>query len=226
MFDAIHRRDKDHLLSAYKDFGRRRNPQAALLILHHLLTPDYRVEEMQDAVEYAEACLAYADILRDLRSRPLSAENIRTQRLFGFRKQSDDEFLLVNGSFLATYLRSSGSQSGARWTSETGIIIGSSELLAVIKSSVTSRLYSVAGHQVDILTKTRHRLFRELCLDHAVQDRCRQQNECTRQHIDVRTANVEWFNLRLRFQLLQIVSLHLHMSSGALRNLDMRKLQR
>ncbi|KAL5535095.1 hypothetical protein ACEPAF_3188 [Sanghuangporus sanghuang] len=226
MFDAISRCEKGYLLNTYKKFRCRNNPQAALLILDFLLTLDYDANDMQEleAVQYLEACLAYADILRDAWNHPISTSNRRNQRLFGFRKQSEHEFILLNGSFSTSYLHSNESWSGILRTSEAGIIVNDSELSTVIKDSITARLSNVVQSQVKISESLRNKFFKELCLTAVLQQGKCNLIDCRRRHIDLRSVDMGWFNLRLRFQLLQIV--FLQVADATLKDSDRKRLQR
>ncbi|KAL5518531.1 hypothetical protein ACEPAH_213 [Sanghuangporus vaninii] len=208
MFDAIDRKDNEFLLNAYGKFRNLNNPQAAILILDHLLTSSYssRIDNMPGVVRYLKAWIAYGEILREIWSRDINAHKRRTQDLFGFQDESEDLFLLIYGSILANHAMTREDRHGPFQTTETGLVVGRSVLVSIIKASVRERLSSMVENQIIKVGGIRNKLFGDPCLAYALQGQC-YRSDCRREHIDVKSVDMTWFNCRVRVHLLQILFL-------------------
>ncbi|KAL5495715.1 hypothetical protein ACEPAI_1179 [Sanghuangporus weigelae] len=208
MFEAFDRKDNEFLLNTYGNFRNLSNPQAAVLILDYLLTSSdrIRIDNMRDVVRYLKAWIAYGEILREIWSRDINADRRRTQDLFGFQNESEDLFLLIYGSILANHAMTRKDRHGSFQTTETGVVVSRSVLVSIIKASVRERLSSMVENQIIKIGGIRNKLFGDPCLAYALQGQC-YWSDCRREHIDMKSVDMTWFNCRVRVHLLQILFL-------------------
>ncbi|KAL5534681.1 hypothetical protein ACEPAG_1145 [Sanghuangporus baumii] len=208
MFEAFDRKDNEFLLNTYGKFRNLSNPQAAVLILDYLLTSSdrIRIDNMRDVVRYLKAWIAYGEILREIWSRDINADRRRSQDLFGFQNESEDLFLLVYGSILANHAMTKNDRYGSFQTTETGVVVNRSVLVSIIKASVRERLSSMVENQIIKVGGIRNKLFGDPCLAFALQGQC-YWSDCRREHIDMKSVDMTWFNCRVRVHLLQILFL-------------------
>ncbi|KAJ7237490.1 hypothetical protein B0H12DRAFT_1238227 [Mycena haematopus] len=200
MFQAISCREFSKLQRLGESFETT-NPAAALLCLDHCFInpPKIQALRVDGVAKELHVFLAYVKLLNlftwaDPCNHPLA------QKLFGYMRQGENDFLIPAGSFLYSTLRKLDHPAFLRSTGEENIVLDGSELSEVYHETLKERLRLRVLQENEMCKKTR--AFSP-CLTYSVFDGHCNRVDCPHEHLPAPTR--EEYNLRVRIHLQQIL---------------------
>ena len=198
MFEAIQRADRTSLRTLAETFIRIGNDPAALLCLDHVFAPPFQLRK-SPLFEVQTLLFLYLDYLRLLnkfRRGELLAEGSNCQRLFGFRVQGGNNYLVPEHTLLHRTLTG---KSGPSKRGTGGHECSYSELSMAINQLISSRIHD--------RTKIQNSACHDIhgfspCLRFLVQKKCRNEL-CPLRHIELDQLTADWYHTRVSLILLQ-----------------------
>ncbi|KAM5542265.1 hypothetical protein V8D89_004138, partial [Ganoderma adspersum] len=207
MFRAIAQNDIPALASLGESFHSQDNFPATLLCLDRVFAHDFSLdsaESLSEIVAYLKTFLVYARILQRFSCAPDPCANQHLQRLFAFRKVTEDNeelFLVPKECYLYARIQCNGPvevEDGAK-----GIHVPRWDLERLIKAELRERLKDRVWNENEMC----HRLPRlRPCLLFAVSGFC-PRRECPQRHSPESEA-CSAYNSLVRVYVLQIMIFH------------------
>ena len=206
MFRALAENDIPALVNLGKSFYSQNNFPATLLCLDRVFAHEFNLgsaDSLPEIVAYLQTFLIYARILQRFSCVPDPCANQDLQRLFAFRKATEDNeelFLLPKGCYLCARAQSNGAVEvdGAK-----GVHIARWDLERLIKIELRDRLKDRVWNENE-MCHTLPRL--RPCLLFSVSGSC-PRRECPQRHTAGSEAGTT-YNSLVRIYVLQIMIFH------------------
>lgn len=191
MFRTIMSDNRRELASLARVFLATKNLAAAVLCLNHHFKSFQDMSKMsiQELASYLELFLAYVDELWLFAFRTDPSTSSSASRLFGFRRVSSDEFFLPTDSFL--YRQRSNYRQDNK-------VLGS-ELLHILQSAICSYLRACVTEERNLYVKVPQIMYP--CISFSVHGQCKREDR----HREHPPLSIDWYNLRIRILLQQIL---------------------
>jgi hypothetical protein len=222
MLQAVSKGDINQLRKLGEKFYKvDRNTVAALLCFDHVFktAPRMLVATSSDMAHTLEAFHAYIQLLRDMALHPDPCNTPSIQKLFGFRALTEKDFLLPTHTFFERVMSEHG-ETAIR-SSDDGHVVSSWVLARMFKRSLCERLRDKILQQE---ANCRGAQAFSPCLSFGVFGFCHRQ-ECPQVHVDTWSIQPDWYNLRVRIHLQQILIVQTLMSAVTLQRWETTKLQ-
>jgi len=196
MFRAIVSRDMRKLANLGREFLKTENTTAAALCLNYyfLTFPNIKTMTIQELAGTLELFRAYIQILLDFAFRTNPTESLPAARLFGFHRLSTDKFLIPTGTFLHEFLEKSRQQ----WH---GNSLPGSDLARVFQAAMHDCLWRSVSEE-NVLCRKAPQMFP--CMTFAVLEFCNRPG-CPHDHVPSSAMSPEWYNVRVRVHLQQVL---------------------
>jgi hypothetical protein len=216
MFQAIMKGDIPRLRQTGEKFYQAGNTVAALLCFDHVFktVPRMIVAKSKEMAGTLEIFSAYVRLLRDTALHPDPCNTPSIQKLLGFRAVTERDFLLPTGSFLYRYLSDYG--NAAFRSSDDGAVVSTVALARMFRECLCDRLRHRVLQEDDMCRRAE--AFSP-CLGFGVYSVCNRP-ECPQVHVDTWSITPDWFNLRIRIHLQQILIIQTLQSTVSLQQWD------
>ncbi|KAJ7836348.1 hypothetical protein B0H14DRAFT_2794293 [Mycena olivaceomarginata] len=200
MFQAICSREKSKLERLGESFEAS-NPTAALLSLDHCFTnpPKIQALRVDGVAKELQIFSGYVKLLNTFTwADPCTHPGV--EKLFGYIRQGEYDFLIPRGTFLHSALRRMNHPAFLRSSDEENIVLDGSDLREVYHQALKERLRLRVVQENEMCKRTR--AFSS-CLTFSIfEGHCNREN-CPHEHASVPTR--EEYNLRVRIHLQQIL---------------------
>lgn len=200
MFQAICSREKSKLERLGESFEAS-NPTAALLSLDHCFTnpPKIQALRVDGVAKELQIFSGYVKLLNTFTwADPCTQPGV--EKLFGYIRQGEYDFLIPRGTFLHSALRQMNHPAFLRSSDEENIVLDGSNLREVYHQALKERLRLRVVQENEMCKRTR--AFSP-CLTFSIfEGHCNREN-CPHEHASVPTR--EEYNLRVRIHLQQIL---------------------
>ena len=209
MFKAILSRDTRELANLGRNFLETGNTTAAALCLNNyfLKFPNIETMTIQELADTLELFRAYIKILFDFAFRTDPTASLPAARLFGFHRLSTDEFLIPTGTFLHEFLERRGQQ-------QHGNSLHGSKLARVFQEAMHDCLWRCVSEENELCRKAPQM---SPCMTFAVLGFCNWAG-CPHEHVPSIAMSPEWYNVRVRVHLQQILIIQTLHSINHMRN--------
>ncbi|KAJ7671947.1 hypothetical protein B0H17DRAFT_1208872 [Mycena rosella] len=201
MFQAISRRDFSQLGPLGEEFEAT-NPAAALLCLDHCFTtpPDIQELPVEGVASKLQAFHAYVKLLNNFTwMDPCHWPMV--EKLFGYIRQGENNFLIPKGTFLHSALHLQSHPASHRSAADN-IVLSGSELWDVYHRALKDRLRRRVLEENDLCKRTK--AFSP-CLSFAIFDGHCNRMDCPHEHIPGAMIDAQQYNFRVRVHLQQIL---------------------
>jgi len=209
MFRAIVSRDMRKLANLGRDFLKAENTTAAALCLNYyfLKFPNIKTMTIQELAGTLELFRAYIQILFDFAFRTDLTESLPAARLFGFHRLSTDQFFIPTGTFLHEYLERTRQQ-------QHGNSLPGSDLARVFQDAMHDCLWRCVSEENNWCRKAPQM---SPCMTFAVLEYCNRAG-CPHEHVPSPAMSPEWYNVRVRVHLQQVLIIQTLHSINHMRN--------
>ncbi|KAJ7743864.1 hypothetical protein B0H16DRAFT_1889844 [Mycena metata] len=202
MFHAICQRDVSKLGQLGEGFATT-NPAAALLCLDHCFTnpPKIQVLPVDGVAKELQTFYSYVKLLNfftwaDPCIYPLA------ERLYGYVREGENNFLIPDGTFLHSVLRQQNHPALHGSAEDKNIVLAGSELKEIYRRTLKDRLRQRVLQENEICKRTR--AFSP-CLIFSVFDGHCNRADCPQEHIPAAAITIQQYNSRVRIHLQQIL---------------------
>lgn len=201
MFVLLKSRDMRKLRTLGKKFEARCNLTSALFCLDHVFNSQPNMDGMTaaDVSEFLEHFLLFGRTLYRVAVLPTPCQNQNIRKLFCIMPARNNQFLLPHGTFLCNELI--GLHVSPSGSNEQGILFHERDLSTGFKQALLNRLRTRLKGEVDVCKQAR--AF-NVCLPFTINGQCNRRN-CPLEHPMLNSLNQEWFRLRIRIHLQQIL---------------------
>ncbi|KAJ7451061.1 hypothetical protein FB451DRAFT_1284562 [Mycena latifolia] len=204
MFQAIATQAKQSLQLLGESFSEGDNPAVSLLCLDHSFANPPKIQAMQvEAVaKNLQVFYAYIKLLYQFAFNVDPCSSSEAEKLFGYRRESENSYSIAPGTFLYHALHDHSSEA-------TNILLTSSELRSIFHQSLRDRLVHRVREENEMCRMTK--VFEGPCLTFALFNGYCNRGNCPQEHIVASSFNSQDYNLRVRIHLQQILiyqSLH------------------
>lgn len=208
MFEAIQRADRTTLRALAKSFLGIGNEPAALLCLDNFFSSPLKLRDLPlpEVQALLSLYLDYIRLLKKIRRDDSLGEGSNRQRLFGFRVQGGNRYLvpehtLLHKKFSGRFGSSKKDTSGHEWSY--------GDLHLAITQLISSWIHDRTEMENNACCEV-HGF--SPCLRFLVQNKCsppRRNESCAFQHIQPKQLTDDWYDARVRLILLQLEILDL-----------------
>ncbi|KAJ7293966.1 hypothetical protein C8J57DRAFT_1444990 [Mycena rebaudengoi] len=204
MFQAIV--DKQHyklerLGQAFYETG---NKAVALLCLDHCFSGPPKIQALQagDVAENLKIFHTYVSVLHDFAFVVDPCDSGAAEKLFGYTRQGENNWLATYGTFLHTALHQFKHPASRRSTEEKeSILLAGSELRTIIYQTLAGRLKQRVRQENEMCKRAK--AFSP-CVVYALNGQCN-RFDCPQEHLPAAGINREQYNTRIRIHLQQIL---------------------
>ncbi|KIY72673.1 hypothetical protein CYLTODRAFT_343644, partial [Cylindrobasidium torrendii FP15055 ss-10] len=190
--------ERGTLLGMGRQFDRSGKRAYALYCLDHVFSePPETTDHIIEIIEKLSNFLLYATLLSKIAWQPNPADDPSLARLFNYSRVSENTVTLRH----STFLRSKYAKGDASLDINITVHDFERHFREVLVARLTEK-----GRAMDAIY-SRSKPFRP-CLDHSVFKHCRFEEEpaqCPFDHVSVEDSNAEWYNQRIRLQLLRML---------------------
>jgi hypothetical protein len=181
------------------------NSAAALLCLDHCYThpPKIQVLQVEDVAEELQAFSCYVKLLNTFTWADPGNQPV-VEKLFGYIRQGENNFLIPDGTFLHSALRRLNHPAFQR-SIEENIVLTGSKLGDLYHRTLKERLRIRVLQENEMCTRTR--AFSP-CLVYSVFDGICNRVDCPHEHVPAAAISRQQYNSRVRIHLQQILILH------------------
>src|SRR6266545_2983109 len=201
MFVFLKSRDMRKLRTLGKKFESHGNLTSALFCLDHVFNSQLNMHGMTaaDVSDFLEHFLLFGRTLYRVAVSPTPCQNQNICKLFSIMPARNNQFLLPHDTFLCNELiELRVPPSGSN---EQGTLFSEQDLSNGFKQALLNRLRTRLKGEVDACKQAR--AF-NTCLPFTINGQCNRKN-CPHEHLMPYALNQEWFQLRLRIHLQQIL---------------------
>lgn len=193
--------DSTRLPHLGRNFYLQKNMPAALLCLDHYFVNPPRIIVMkgQEVAEILWMFHAYARLLHDVAFDRDPCNNPSIQKLFGFQRSTENLFLVPRGTFLHGILI--GYRSPIHRNDAESMLVSNWDLSQGFRRSLCDRLRRRVLEENEMCRKAQ--AFSP-CLSFVVSGICNRTG-CPQEHLRGTDLTLEWFNIRVRLHLQQIL---------------------
>lgn len=205
MFRAIVSKDPQHLRVLGERFHQRhKNEAAALLCLDHAFTCrlDLEYASQADVMTTLKHFLLYSRLLLHFASQPQLSSLAAIQRLFGFTSEVDSEDFFVVHQDTLLYASCNSRALPSIQLHEQGIAVLRTELDFLLRQQLRDHLCIRVTEENQMC---RNGKAFHPCIAHVAFSRCSRIEHCPLDHVPSEKFDVEFFNLRVRIVLQQIL---------------------
>jgi hypothetical protein len=200
MFQAIISGNSDRLQQLGLIFHKKQNKAAELLCLDHIFNTPPRIQgaTIQHTISSLAMFYSYSRLLHDIANLADPCHDSLVQKLFAFQVSREDMFSIFRSASLH---REVDDQQERLFHEQDGkLSVSRVDLSRVLKTYLGERLRSRITEENDICRRAK--LFSP-CLN-ALLGTC-VRTDCPRDHVDPAILNPDWYNLRVRIHLQQIL---------------------
>ena len=198
MFRAIVSRDMLKLAILGRDFLKTENTAAAALCLNYyfLKFPNIKTMSIQELAGTLELFRSYIQLLCDFAFRADPTTCLPAARLFGFHRLSPDEFLIPAGTFLHDFIERTRPE-------QHNNSLPGSDLARVFQDALHDCLWWSVSEENALCRKTPQM---SPCMTFAVLGFCNRAGSwCPHEHVPSSAMSPEWYNVRVRVHLQQVL---------------------
>ncbi|KAJ6577097.1 hypothetical protein B0H10DRAFT_1963249 [Mycena sp. CBHHK59/15] len=203
MFQAIFERQVRKLEPLGQAFAEANNLAVALLCLDHCFTNPPKIQALQvDAVAQSlQVFHTYIKLLRHLTFNVDPCNSSEAEKLLGYTRHGENNFLIIEGTFLHSTLRRCNHAACHRSTEEN-ILLSGSELRETFHRSLGGRLKQKVRQENEMCKITK--AFTPCLIFSVFDGRCN-RGDCPQEHIPSVQISARQYNLRVRIHLQQIL---------------------
>lgn len=174
---------------------------AALLGFHHYFNnfPRIQISPSPEVAQVLADFLVYTRLLCEMAFDPDPCNNPTIQKLFAIQVSTDNAFIVPSATYLYRILMDT--HTSVLRSNDEGTLVSDWELSRTIRRCIWDHLRQKVLEENEICRKTR--AF-SVCLSFLVLGSCARR-DCHREHRDSTTINSEWFNIRVRLHLQQVL---------------------
>jgi hypothetical protein len=204
MFRAIELNDTNTLRSLSVTFLAGGNNAAALLCLDHVFRAQPRLGTADDVQvsHFLRSFHSYLQLLRSAAVDPDVHRRIGVQKLFALTVTDDDTYHSTKNTFLHQLILKES------WpcllVTDEEVVLSAPQAALYIKQALWLRIKIRVAQQE--ATCTVMKAFSPPCISHCIYMQCNAPG-CSRQHVDVKSVNSEWYSRRVALHLQQILVL-------------------
>jgi hypothetical protein len=200
MFQAIILGKSGRLQQLGRIFHQDHNKAAALLCLDHIFATPPHIQEatIQHTISLLAMFITYTRLLHDIANLVEPCNDLLVQKLFAFQVSREDMFSVFPGASL--YREVDNQQEPPFHEKDGKRSVSRRDLSRILKNYLAERLRSRIMEENDICRRAK--VFSP-CLN-ALLGTCT-RTECPRDHVDPAILNPDWYNLRVRIHLQQIL---------------------
>ncbi|KAF8974058.1 hypothetical protein BDZ97DRAFT_421872 [Flammula alnicola] len=208
MFQAIKAGDAKGLRTLGKKFASKGSSASAVMCFDHCFSslPNMYTMPLVDVSDILGDFFAYCNLLRRIVNLPNPCNSPRIQKLFSIQPSTENTFFLPNATFLHNKVLES--RTPLTGSNEQGVFISEWELSRKLKEHLIIRLKSGINGENEACRQAQ--AFNP-CASFVVNQYCNRK-ECPHQHILSASLTREWYNLRARIHLQQILILQVLLS--------------
>ncbi|KAJ6573822.1 hypothetical protein DFH09DRAFT_1361892 [Mycena vulgaris] len=203
MFQAIANRETSRLQLLGESFSKRDNAEVSLLCLDHCFANPPKIQALQvDAVaKILQVFYTYVRLLHYFAFNVDPCSSSVAEKLFGYRREGETNFLIPQGTFLYLALPDRSANGN--------ILLTGAELRMLFNQSLRDRLARRVRDENEMCRITK--AFEGPCLTFALFNGHCNRGNCPQEHVLASSFNSQEYNLRVRIHLQQILiyqSLH------------------